>query len=310
MGKVHYQLVTTYYKLMRKLRSAGVEPKPQQLRAAADRLASIYPMPFSAQLEMVELGQRPCGVITPRKQTSEDIFIFIHGGGFAFGSVKTHRAAVAHLCKMTGMTGFIPEYRLTPEYSFPTPFEDCMRFYEDLVKHYPNRRIFLFGDSAGGNLAAAMTAEIIGRKLQKPERLVLMSPWLDLSPESESARKNRDEDSLFDRNDLEHYSKYYVGKHDVSDPRVSPLHASVEAFPPTQIQVAENELLYFDSLAFARKLETAGIDVDLRVEQELFHSWQLFPDFVPEAKRSLEQAANFIGSYQNAPDSQVQGSIG
>lgn len=306
MGKVHYQLVTTYYKLMRKLRSAGVEPKPQQLRAAADRLASVYPMLGGARLEQLEVGGCPAGKITPQNLQSDDVLVFIHGGGFAFGSVKTHRAAVAHLCRMTGMIGYIPEYRLTPEHKFPAAFEDCLHFYNGLLEQHKGQRVFLFGDSAGGNLAASITAEIVQRNWQKPERLVLMSPWLDLSPESESAVKNRDEDSLFDRNDLEHYSKFYVGNQDLTDPKVSPIHADVTGFPPTQIQVAENELLYFDSLLFAKKLESAGVEVDLRIEQELFHSWQLFPDFIPEAKRSLQQAARFIGSYQSDPNSSVQ----
>lgn len=307
MGKVHYQLVTTYYRLMRKLRSAGVEPKPQQLRAAADRLGAIYPMPVGTSLSMTTIGGCETGQVEYRHGHNKGLFVFIHGGGFAFGSAKTHRVAVAHLCKFTGRTGFIPEYRLTPEHQFPTPLQDCIDFYDGLLQRYPGRDIVLMGDSAGGNLAAALTVSLRDRGKPMPSHLVLMSPWLDLSPDSESAQKNRDEDSLFDSNDLLHYSRLYLGDHNPKDPEISPLHASVEGFPPTQIQVAQNELLYYDSLAFAKKLESAGVSVDLRVEQQLFHSWQLFPNFIPEARASLEQAANFSGSSQSVQGSPVPG---
>lgn len=190
--------------------------------------------------------------------------------------------------------GFIPEYRLTPEWPYPTPLEDCLAAYYDICERYPNRPIHLMGDSAGGNLAAAMVNRIAQKGGRMPEKLVLMSPWLDLHPESESLLKNRDEDSLFDKDDLLEYSALYYGKHDPASADVSPYRADVSQFPPTLIQVAENELLYYDSLGFAEKLATAGVERTIQVEPFLFHSWQLFPDFVPEAVKSLKAVADFI----------------
>lgn len=220
--------------------------------------------------------------------------MFLHGGGFAFGSVKTHRVSMSHLSKMTRMVGYVPEYRLTPEYAYPCALDDCERAYLDLCKTFPNKEIHLLGDSAGGNLAAALTYRLVRDGNRIPSSLTLMSPWLDLSSNSRSVMMNRDEDSLFDKNDLIHYSRFYIGDSDDTDPELSPLRADVKGFPRTLIQVAENELLYFDSLDFEEKLQQAGVPVSLSVEQELFHSWQLFPDFVPEAKTSLSQAAAFI----------------
>lgn len=294
MGKVHYTVVMTYYKLIRKLRSAVVTPSPQKIRLTADTFAALYPMPMNTRLEMTQLGGRSCGVITHREPKSSGIFIFIHGGGFAFGSVKTHRVAIAHLCKLTGMTGIIPEYRLTPESPYPTPLEDCMAAYRGICERYPKRPIYLMGDSAGGNLAAAMIGRLQKEEGVMPQKLVLMSPWLDLHPQSQSLLKNRDEDSLFDKDDLLEYSALYYGDHDPGAADVSPYRADVSHFPPTLIQVAENELLYYDSVGFADKLEQAGVETVLQVEPLLFHSWQLFPDFVPEAATSLRAVAEFL----------------
>lgn len=294
MGKVQYTVVTTYYKLIRKLRSAGVAPSPQQLRTAADTLAVLYPMPMNTRLEMIQLGGRPCGRIAHRRPKGKGVVVFIHGGGFAFGSVNTHRVAMAHLSKMLEMEVFLPEYRLAPEHAYPAALNDCEEAFLELCQSYPNKEIHLMGDSAGGNLAAALTARLVRKGKRVPDSLTLMSPWLDLAPNSRSVSMNRDEDSLFDKNDLIHYSRFYVGDANYMEADLSPLKGEVDGFPRTLIQVAENELLYFDSLEFAEKLRLAEVPVSISVERELFHSWQLFPDFVPEAKRSLKQAADFV----------------
>ena len=296
MGKVHYTVVMTYYRLLRKLRSAGVEPAPQTLRTTADRFGALLPMPFNTRLELDKLGGQPCGRVTYRLAQRSGVFIFIHGGGFAFGSVNTHKVAVAHFCKMTGMTGYIPEYRLSPEHPYPSPLDDCYAAYLDICKRHSDEPVYLLGDSAGGNLAAALVLRLKEKGKRLPDKLVLMSAWLDISAESESIVKNRDEDSLFDGEDLLHYGRNYTGSADPTHPELSPLRGDVSGFPPTLIQVAENELLFFDSKRFAEKLEAAGVPMALSAWPELFHSWQLFPDFVPEAKLALQEAAEFLSA--------------
>ena len=296
MGKVHYTVVMTYYRLLRKLRSAGVEPAPQTLRTTADRFGALLPMPFNTRLEPEKLGGQPCGRVTYRLAQRSGVFIFIHGGGFAFGSVNTHKVAVAHFCKMTGMTGYIPEYRLSPEHTYPVPLDDCYAAYIDICKRHSDEPVYLLGDSAGGNLAAALVLRLKAKGKRLPDKLVLMSAWLDISAESESIVNNRDEDSLFDGEDLLHYGRNYAGEADPLLPELSPLRGDVSGFPPTLIQVAANELLFFDSKRMAEKLQAAERPVVLSAWPELFHSWQLFPDFVPEAKKALHEAAEFLTS--------------
>ena len=296
MGKVHYQLITTYYRLMRKLRSAGVNPSPQQLRSAADKLALMNPLPMGAKFGDTELGGVKCGHAYHRKRNTNRILFVIHGGGFAFGSFLTHRAMISYLTRLTGYECYSPEYRLAPEHPFPIPLEDCYSAYMGLCERHPDARITVMGDSAGGNLAASLVLLIREREKRMPVNVVLMSPWLDLSPESESVKKNRDQDSLFDKSDLLHYSAMYLGGEDADNQLASPLRGNLTGFPPTLIQVAQNELLYFDSEQFAEMLTAAGVEVTCATYPMLFHSWQLFPHLVPEAKQALDQVGEFISS--------------
>lgn len=294
MGKVHYTLVMTYYRMLRKLRAAGMEPTPQTIRTTADRFAALLPMPFNTELQVEKINGVECGRVSYRHAHREGVFVFIHGGGFAFGSVKTHKVPVAHFCKMTGMTGYIPEYRLSPESTYPIPLDDCHKAWLGICNRHPDQSIYLLGDSAGGNLAAALVLRLREAGQRLPDKLVLMSPWLDLSPQSESIVKNRYQDSLFDADDLLHYAANYTGAANPDDADVSPIRGDLKGFPPTLVQVAENELLFYDSERFAEAMKEAGSPVLFRAWPELFHSWQLFPDFVPEAKTALQEAADFL----------------
>ncbi|MFM1931469.1 MAG: hypothetical protein RL226_772 [Bacteroidota bacterium] len=294
MGKVHYQLITTYYKLMRILRAAGMNPTPQQLRAAVDKLALMNPLPRTAEMEKTELGGVPAWYVHQRKRNASKLFFVIHGGGFVFGSFLTHRAMIAYLNRLTGYEAYAPEYRLAPEHPFPIPLEDCYSAYTAMVERHPDASIAILGDSAGGNLAASLVVLLRERGHRLPDHLVLFSPWMDLSPESQSVLKNRNEDSLFDKDDLVHYSALYLAGQSAEMPQCSPLRADLEGFPPTLIQVAGNELLYYDSEEFAERLKAAGVRTVCSVYPLLFHVWQLFPHLVPEAKQALDEVAEFV----------------
>ena len=293
MNSVGYQMVMTYYRMMREIR-ARVEIGPKQVRFYMDKLSILSLPPINCSVRSYDFGGVKVEGVKHRDAEDDLILFFIHGGAFAFGSARTHRAAAAFLSKHTKARVYLPEYRTTPEYHYPCPLEDCIKSYSAIVEKYPNKKIIAVGDSAGGNLCAALTVYCRDNQLPLPYKLVLMSPWLDLTPESASIQKNNDSESIFDTKDLMDYAEYYLAGKSAKDPLVSPYYANVQDFPPTFIQVASNELLYADSLGFAEKLQAEGVACELDVEENLFHSWQLLSDYLPAARRSLENVSKFI----------------
>lgn len=291
---LNYKHVMLYYKVMRKVRTL-TDLEPHHMRWYLEKLAILNRPAKGTVVEEKEMSGVRCE-LTRVKNSKEDLILFvIHGGAFAFGSPRTHRNYIAHMCNLTGSIALAPDYRLTPEHYYPQPVDDCHKAYLALKEEFPKSKIWVVGDSAGGNLAAALTYRLGIRKEPSIDGLILLSPWLDLRENSKAAKINNDKDSVFNRDDLIRFGQMYMPNNQRDHPEVSP--AMIEDssfFPPTLIQAAKNELLYHDSDQFYKNLKGAGVDVKFEEEQYLFHSWQLFPDYLKEAKASLKNIATFI----------------
>ncbi len=265
---------------------------PQQVRQALDQFARLNPGPAAGTFIPVEVAGVP--VFEGRFEGVDErgILLLIHGGGFAFGSARSHRALGMHLAQLTGRRLWIPEYRLAPEHPFPAGLEDVRNVYEEALMF--NGDVVVVGDSAGGNLAAGTVQHALATGWAKPSSLLLLSPWLDLAPESESNRQDRHDLSVFDSEDMITYMGHYLGEADPLDPAASPLRGPWSGFPPTYLEASVDEYLWPDTAQARDLLKRAGVEHSLRTEEKALHGWQLFPDFIPEARRSLEAMADFI----------------
>jgi monoterpene epsilon-lactone hydrolase len=265
---------------------------PQQVRQALDQFARLNPGPASGTFIPIEVAGVP--VLEGRFANVDErgILLLIHGGGFAFGSARSHRALGMHLAQMTGRRLWIPEYRLAPEHPFPAGLEDVRDVYEEALMF--NGDVVVVGDSAGGNLAAGTVQHALATGWGKPSSLLLLSPWLDLAPGSESNRQDRHDLSVFDREDMITYMEHYLGEANPLDPAASPLRGAWSGFPPTYLEASVDEYLWPDTDQARELLRQAGVVHALRTEEKALHGWQLFPDFIPEARRSLEAMADFI----------------
>ena len=266
---------------------------PLQTRKFTDKVASLVPSKKTIS-ESLLINKTPCEYFK-QDQTSDRILLHIHGGAFAFGSIKTHLGLLNYLFKNSSFDLFSPEYSLTPDARYPIALNQVMDVYLFLRKEFPNKKIFVSGDSAGGNLAAALVLRLIKENKTLPQGIILLSPWMDLREESISRKINNDKDSGFDADDLDEYAALYANEQQRSLPEVSPIVSSdLSDFPPTLIQVATNELLYTDSQIFANNLQKSKVRTTFIMEDNLFHSWQLFPDYFSPAKKSLDQVIEFV----------------
>jgi monoterpene epsilon-lactone hydrolase len=294
MNLFKYEYIMLYYKFTRAVRS-HMDIGPVQLRSYLERLSHFTPAPRGVKTSKETIGEIKCDRITYKGESNETIILYLHGGAFAFGSSKTHRALMGHLARLTKCEILAPNYRLTPEFKYPAGLDDCEKVYTRMLEMYPNKKIIVMGDSAGGNLSCALTERCISKNIQLPSKLALMSPWLDLRINSESAKLNQAADSVFNQKDLRSYADLYADGTEMETPEISPLQSkNLSSYPPVLLQVATNELLFPDSEIFAKKLQEAQVNVRFQASDKLFHSWQVFPDYVSEAMKSLEEIAEFV----------------
>lgn len=293
------RFLSTTHQLGRSWRRDILKTTPEQIRFTLDGMARLYPGSAKVSFEMKDIAGVPTALLKPNasKELPHDAvpdILLVHGGGFSFGSARTHRALGTALARLTQCNIWIPEYRLAPEHPFPTSNKDLAAVYMTLRQ---DRKLFVLGDSAGGNLATVLVQTAKKEGWPDVNGLILLSPWLDLRPQSESNVNEKSEFSPFERLDMLEYAEHYLQGSDANQPSVSPILGSFDNFPPVYLETSRIEYLYPDALELAKMLRERQSPLVYREEQRALHGWQLFPDVLPEAKKSVQEIANFIHEY-------------
>lgn len=223
------------------------------------------------------------------------VLLYLHGGGYCICSLDTHRGLVARLALAGQATALAPAYRLAPENPFPAALADSLSAYRWLLEQgYASKQIAIGGDSAGGGLALATTLTLREAGEPLPGALFLLSPWTDLTLSGETMHTRRSIDPIFSSEDGLQYAPTYLGVEDATNPLISPIFADLHDFPPTLIHVGNDEILLADSTRLAEKMEAAGVPVEIKVWEGMWHVFQAFAPFAPEALMSLEEIGEFL----------------
>ncbi|MBD5498562.1 MAG: alpha/beta hydrolase [Lachnospiraceae bacterium] len=233
-----------------------------------------------------------------RAHMKKYVILYCHGGGYSTGSCLYGRTLTAKLASTTSMDVLSFDYRLAPENPYPAALEDAVKVWNYLMLlGYGARDIILTGDSAGGNLALALTLRLKAEGRLLPRGLVLMSPWTDLTSSGESHKTRADVDPVLDKAYIDRMIAAYIGETDkagkeLENPYISPLFGDFTGFPPVYIQVGDNEILLSDSVELHRKLVEANVSVRLDCFDGMWHVFQMSP--FKTAYEAMDKNAEFI----------------
>ena len=233
-----------------------------------------------------------------RAHMKKYVILYCHGGGYSTGSCLYGRTLTAKLASTTSMDVLSFDYRLAPETPYPAALEDAEKGWNYLMLlGYGARDIILTGDSAGGNLALALTLKLKADGRLLPRGLVLMSPWADLTSSGESHKTRADVDPVLDKDYIDRMIAAYMGKtgkagQDLKNPYISPLFGDFTGFPPVYIQVGDNEILLSDSVELHKKLVEANVSVRLDCFDGMWHVFQMSP--FKTAYEAMDKNAEFI----------------
>lgn len=225
----------------------------------------VLPWPSGEKPTSVTLGGvKGVAVRTPGVRR-DFAFVHIHGGGFFGGSPVTGYRTMLALKTRFGMDSFSIDYTRTPHKTAPAQVEECAAFYRAVLA-LGYERIFLAGESAGGNLVVCLTLWLRDHGLPPPAAVAASSPVLDLS-----GRIKRPAHDMFSE-DTDKVRADYVGDFDVESPYVSPIYGDFTSFPPLLLQAGTTESLRFDSLYLGRKLEDSSCDCTVSIWEGAPHA--------------------------------------
>lgn len=221
------------------------------------------------------------------------VILYCHGGGYGTGSCLYARSLTSKLAEATSMDVLSFDYRLAPEHPYPAALEDAMKAWNYLMLlGYGARDVIVAGESAGGNLALALTLKLKEEGRILPRGLVLMSPWTDLTSSGKSITTKAEVDPVLDKAYLDRMIQAYAGEQDLNNPFISPLFGDFAEFPPVYIQVGENEMLLSDSLRLHKALVNANVSVKLDRFSGMWHIFQMLP--FKTANEAMDKNAEFI----------------
>lgn len=282
-------------------RPAGAPSPLEEERAGWEASVKAHRLPEGTLVSGVTLNDVPCEWVE-RADSGTEIVILVHGGGFNSGSPRTHRKFAAAFAKASGQRVLIPDYALAPEAPYPEGLDDVVAIYAALCEQGGDPATISFmGDSAGGGLALAALIRLRELEAPLPAKLVLLSPWLDLSLSGGSMTTNAPHPNPTPA-DLGRAADWYVGELGLADPKVSPLFADLKGLPPILAQAGGNEVLLDDAGRLVERAKAAGVDATLSVTPAMWHVFQMYD--CPEARAAIEEAAAFVNNTPHGPDPQ------
>jgi acetyl esterase len=268
-------------------------PEPPQLESA--RPLSI-PAPH---------GSIPARIYTPKRlrQTAglAPCLVFFHGGGFVIGNLDSHDVACRQLAHEGELIVISVDYRLAPEHKFPAAPEDAIAATKWVAANAQQlgvdaARLFVGGDSAGGNLAA-VTAIAVRETGPKLAGQVLIYPATDFAMNHPSHREP-ETSLLLTHSVIKWFIDHYMGDADRSDWRASPVRAKLEGLPPAYVLVAGADPLRDEGNEYAERLTQAGVAVTYRFFPGQFHGFFTMGKLLGQANI----AASEISAWLKAQD--------
>ena len=269
---------------------------PEGLDAEREAMeAEAPPLANDISVKRMELAGRPAEILTAPTGKGDGSILYLHGGGYVYGSLASHRGLVGEIARATAFEVIQLDYRLAPEHPFPSALEDAAAAVKQLYgSGVAPEGLVLMGDSAGGGLVLATLLELRNTGWPMPGRAVCVSPWTDLTCSGESYRTRSALDPMLDRKLASKLAALYAGSAKLDDPRLSPLFADLAGLPPILIQIGAREVLYSDASEFAARAQAAGSPVTLEEWPEMIHVWHLYFPRLKAARAAIARIASFL----------------
>lgn len=298
-------------------------PLHPQAQAVADFYAAIRTTPFEElsptearalysagqvpstevvhEIRDIQAGSIPCRLYRPSANTDLGLLVFFHGGGWVIGDLNSHDGVCRSLANKSGHAVLSVDYRLAPEHKFPAAFDDCVAAVKWAFEHskalgIDNSRMAVGGDSAGGNLAAAVAlAEVVPLKFQ-----MLIYPAVDMRMESPSISENANAPILTKAVMAWFVAHYINGDADKANISASPMLASDEQLkkmPPAIVITAQFDPLRDEGEAYGKRLVENGVSTTITRYNGAFHGFFNMITILDDAQSAHAQASTLLKKY-------------
>lgn len=247
-------------------------------------------------IEEVFIQNRPVWTLTPRKNRSEKVIFFSHGGGHMNNITSFHWKMVEYLIKKTGATFIVPDYPLLPDSNYRHTYEMIEEAFQKTVKEVDSNNLIFLGDSAGGAISLALAQLLRDKKASvQPKQLILISPELDLSKLHKDIPQYEPYDVMLTSEIFNVVIPHYVADCPRDHFLVSPSLGNLEQLGKISLFSGTYDILFPYALDFKKRLEEDGHSFNFYEYPKMMHVWAAIT-LMKEARSALNQMAELINS--------------
>ena len=292
------QAVADFYAAMRTTPFEELPPLEARALYSAGQIPSTEVV---HEIREIMAGTIPCRLYRPSAQTNLGLLVFFHGGGWVIGDLNSHDGVCRSLANKSGHAVLAVDYRLSPEHKFPAAFDDCVTALQWAYNNaaslgIDNTRMAVGGDSAGGNLAAAVAlTEVVPLKFQ-----MLIYPAVDMRMESPSINENANA-PILTKSVMTWFVDHYMNSDaDRLNMSASPIVASDELLkrmPPAIVITAQFDPLRDEGEAYGKRLVENGVSATITRYNGAFHGFFNMITMLDDAQSAHAQASTLLKKY-------------
>jgi len=238
----------------------------------------------------------------PNGKADEPVFLWMHPGALLVGGGDACRATTARTAVAADMVTWGVDYRLPPLHPYPSALDDAVTVYRRVLLDHDPSRVFVGGDSAGGNIAAALLLRAKDAGLPMPAALVLNTPQVDLTESGDTFQTLAGVDNNL--SSLRAPNALYAGKADLRDPYLSPLLGDLAGFPPTFLRSGTRDLFLSNTVRMHRRLRDAGVEAELHVFEAMPHGG--FGGDSPEDQEAVAEQRQFLDKHRAVESGRIR----
>lgn len=217
--------------------------------------------------------------------------LYLHGGAYINDATSYHWMLCDKLVQKANAEVVFPIYPLAPNHTWDETYDMLNVLYQDILENTVGP-VIIMGDSAGGGLAVAFCEYISELGLDQPDKMILFSPWMDVSMSNPEVADYEDVDPMLSAYGLIEMGRCWAGDLDMKDYKVSPIYGDISSLQNVYLFVGTREIFYPDVTKFYSMLQESNIKSELIVGEGMNHVYPTYP--IPEADEAMEQIYSIL----------------
>ena len=227
----------------------------------------------TCNIETKQYKGRNIFIITTNETQTNKKILYFHGGSYMAEATSNHWKFIEQLAKDTGATIILPDYPLSPKYTYKDVFNMVEPLYKEIIEQTGSENLIIMGDSAGGGLSLALEEQLGEQDIPMPSKTILISPWLDVRLNNPEIEKTEKVDTILNKESLRLAGIAYASNEGMKSYLVNPIDGDLSKLQNVTILIGTYDILNPDVKLLQQKAQKQNVEVEVKEYEQAKHIW-------------------------------------